>query len=460
MKKLTKILICLILCVFAFGLAACAKKPIMHPDSAAAISGNGGLAVRKGEYLYFVNGYMSADDMSHRDATYTLGAIYVTKLDESGNPVTKEDGSLDAGSYARLSSRLSGFEATSLNIYGDYLYFTSPCQENENKVWQKQRVLFFRIKLDGTKGAEKLYQSTANNRDLEYAYYFNGSNVSLAVYEKTGQKLVVVNASNKKKTTVSDINNCAMPTNNGGAIMYVKSVERDEQQKYEVCKIDLSTAESKSLATLDEAVTVKFSTPEYFFFEQSDGAMDNDLYYLPITATTLETKSICWESVNNFSSYTISQDGKTLIALRDSDILYKYNWQINPKAAHKTFAAGSDSVNILGTTSSNLVYYELDTTDSDNEKFVFKTFNFSSESPKIRTIASVSGLDKDEIEDNKSYLNCYFDVDEDYIYFYKTIGSHPYLHRLQLSNNEERFAEEFVGVYLQEDVPETEESEN
>ena len=62
MKKFTKILICLFLCVMSVCLVACNSgsdkdKNFNYPPASGAVSGNGGLAVRKGNCLYFVNGY-------------------------------------------------------------------------------------------------------------------------------------------------------------------------------------------------------------------------------------------------------------------------------------------------------------------------------------------------------------------------------------------------------------------
>ena len=57
LKNFIKIFVCLILCLFAFCLSACGKGSndnYVYPTSSAETSGNGGLTVRKGDYIYFV----------------------------------------------------------------------------------------------------------------------------------------------------------------------------------------------------------------------------------------------------------------------------------------------------------------------------------------------------------------------------------------------------------------------
>ena len=50
----------------------------------------------------------------------------------------------------------------------------------------------------------------------------------------------------------------------------------------------------------------------------------------------------------------------------------------------------------------------------------------------------------------------YFDLDEDYLYFYQTVGSNSYLHRIRINNNLGE-TEEMVGIYLEDDIPEEDE---
>ena len=56
-----------LVCMFCLlALAGCANG-IELPNTNAGVTGNGGLAVQKGEYLYFVNGYTAVSDMKDGD---------------------------------------------------------------------------------------------------------------------------------------------------------------------------------------------------------------------------------------------------------------------------------------------------------------------------------------------------------------------------------------------------------
>ena len=172
MKKFTRILICLILCVFTIGLAACGDNQdnFTYPTASMQTYGNGGLSVQKGDYLYFVNGYQSADNMTEKNASYHVGALMIVKLDENGNLVLNDEGLLGDDYYRVMSDKLCGFEATGLYIFGDYLYFTSPCQENEagtDGKWPKARVDFYRIRFDNSGSVERLYTSGVENENLQ-----------------------------------------------------------------------------------------------------------------------------------------------------------------------------------------------------------------------------------------------------------------------------------------------------
>lgn len=439
MKKLVKVLICLILCVFAFGLTACGKKTIMHPAANDAIYSNGGLMVQKGNYLYFVNGYMSANSMSQKDYEYQLGSIKVAKLDADGNPYFDENGVLQANTVATLSTKLAGFEATNLNVCGNYLYFASPCQENEagkDAGWAKELVVFFRVKLSEPDSVEKIYQSTSKNSELDYAYFNNETTGScyLTVYEKSSSQIVIINTANKNKQTIKNISSITMPKNNCSTIMYIKL----EDGKQIAHKLNVASGEDGVLGSATGA-TIKFVNESYFFFEKSNEyGGDKNLYYLPTSSNSIEDAEVCWQSVNNLTNYELSPDGKTLIGTRGNAILYKFNWQFNPDANPVRYDCGK-SLNIIGTTNTNLFYYVDD--EEDGTKKVIMSYNFTNPDAQPNQIATLENMNTN-----------YFDLNEEYLYFYKTVGQNSYLHRLLLNNNISD-TEQFIGLYLKGDEP-------
>lgn len=63
--------------------------PIAGGDKDAVVENNGGLAVKQGEYIYYINGRTATSDITKKeDNTFgkvTKGAIMRGKLDDKGN---------------------------------------------------------------------------------------------------------------------------------------------------------------------------------------------------------------------------------------------------------------------------------------------------------------------------------------------------------------------------------------
>ena len=62
------------LCVLSFTFVGCDKrtkeeKNFTYPSSSDRVYSNGGLAVRKGNYVYFVNGFQSIENQSDKEQT-------------------------------------------------------------------------------------------------------------------------------------------------------------------------------------------------------------------------------------------------------------------------------------------------------------------------------------------------------------------------------------------------------
>ena len=185
------------------------------PDKNAGVSGNGGLAVQKGEYLYFVNGYTAVSDMKDGDnkGGNQYSAIYRTKLDENNGLVYNEDGELE--NCEMIIDKVCGFDKTALYIFGDYIYYASPNTQkvisDESTVYNFKLTDFYRAKLDGSYRT-LLYKTNNASDDTKFAFYkANGVNdVYLALYD--GSTLVFVNCSNGSVPfTAEDVTSVALP---------------------------------------------------------------------------------------------------------------------------------------------------------------------------------------------------------------------------------------------------------
>ena len=87
-KKIVLLTICLLL-VGAFVFSACSEKtsqkPIATDLTGATLSDNGGMAVRYGDYVYFINGY--AGERQTRSEKW-FAARFAEQLSKTACPIT------------------------------------------------------------------------------------------------------------------------------------------------------------------------------------------------------------------------------------------------------------------------------------------------------------------------------------------------------------------------------------
>lgn len=462
LKNFIKIFVCLILCLFAFCLSACGKGSndnYVYPTSSAETSGNGGLTVRKGDYIYFVNGYQSSEDMEDKNDSYTLGALMIAKLDNNGDVILNEDDLLDDEYYRTMSDKLCGFEATGLYIFGDYLYFTSPCQENESgdEVWAKNRVDFYRIRLNKSGDVERLYQTEVEHSNLEYEYYYDNSKVYLLVYEKEtnldhsdiSNRLLRIDANSKGvKTIATDVSSVVMPdssneyiSNAYEKIFYVK--DDTENNSYSLMKYDIASNSSSTYMTSSESLTASFVTNNYIYITDNANSR-NIMMRSNFSSGSFERSGPVDASL--YSSLDVTPEGNCIVAVTDNTIEFFINGDTEP--AIRTVVDSEDDVtdiNIIGFSNGYIVYYD----NNDAIKMVSYANLIAGSKAEIITLATITDISEDY----------YFDLDDEYVYFYKTVGSNLYLHRLAINNNFDE-TEEMIGVYLEDDIPEEEEEES
>lgn len=147
-KKLLSLIICVLLVgVMAVSLVACNenyKQDAIGTDlSDRTVESNGGLAVRVGKYVYFINGY--ADVAGENDFGQAVkGAIMRVELD---------NGAPKAGSLVTIVPKNVYNTNTNvgLTVSGDYIYYTSPSVEKGSSGEAKtSNMWIMRTKLDGT----------------------------------------------------------------------------------------------------------------------------------------------------------------------------------------------------------------------------------------------------------------------------------------------------------------------
>jgi len=205
MKK--TILTLIIMCFMAFSivLSGCSPKGLTdNPPTDANVTSNGGMTVVKGDYLYYVNGYIDETTLSKDDNKYgqvNNGAIYRTKL-VNGEIVKDQDGFVT--NTELVVPKIVGFSNGGFYIVDDYIYYTTPYMNlDRDGTLQNDRVEFHRININGTD--DKVIYTTATNEDnLDWTIYKVGNISYLATY--VSNTLIIVNT--ESKTAVGEIKDC------------------------------------------------------------------------------------------------------------------------------------------------------------------------------------------------------------------------------------------------------------
>lgn len=449
----------------SFGLIACderteKEKAFTYPSVGDPEFGNGGLAVRSGNYLYFVNGFKDVNSGEHvQEGEYVHGALMLVKLTDNGE-VVKGGDLLTDEYYITMSKQLCGFDATNLFIAGEYLYFTSTCQENlggeyasnGKTEWAKHIVDFNRIKLDKSSEVERVYRSEIGYDALDYEYFASNGNVFILVHEKgtnledsaKQNALMRVDCNTKTATEIArDVSSVDMT--NGSNIVFANSVKDGQSTKYNLKKHNIFSNSTSDFVTKDTAErTVKFVGENYAYatYKVGESATAMERYNLAD-----KTKSVVTYTANLFDDLRVSETGNEVIAV-DGNKFYFLNqddpFAENPRRELIAEDTEATSINIIGLTNGCVIYLD----NNNNLKSVsYSDCLANEETVEVETIATLSGH-------NSNYFD--FANNDQYLYFYKTVGGHEYLHRIKIVNNNSE-AEEMIGVYIDGDAPTVEE---
>ncbi len=191
-KKLLIIFTALALTVSAFAFGACdyyGDELANTPATDATVSSQGGWAVQKGDYIYFINGMTTAP------------------TDEEGNTLAYENkyGDVVRGSLLRIKAsdmaagKYDGAETvvpllmvasdytSGIFIYGDYVYYATPTTtKNLDGETESDYVDFKRSRLDGTRTMGDYYFRSQNPSaeyrfvavdNVVYCLHMDGSNL-------------------------------------------------------------------------------------------------------------------------------------------------------------------------------------------------------------------------------------------------------------------------------------------
>ena len=460
MKKFLKniTLILLLVISFSFVFAGCKKENETNdiPNATDRVYGNGGLAVTKGDYLYFLNGYKSYLDVTSADKNKNVvrGAIYKTKLTASGaldmNIVLDKNGDVESSSVKKVEKvvdRIVCFENGGLYIIGNYLYYTTPnTQDNSTGEILNNYVDYCRVSLDNPGKEEVLYTSEGEVTDGDWAVYEMDGGVYLVI--NTGSKIVCIKNNEKKNaiTMADNITSSKLWTNEDNHAL-------NDNEKYIFYTRDVKESDSVSSGNILAKVKIGTSNEEIVRADNSTSytifdVKNNNIYY-----TKSSNSNYLWVAkASNFTGETKltykSYDNKYIVENDDVNstlnrvIVYTASSSDATDGVLAYFDNGSIEANIvlnnvnitILAVEGNYVYYY----DSST---IYRVDILSKETTKL--------INGDNQFNFSATQDMCFDVDGNYMYFLNgyTSGESTlyYLERVDLGNpNTHTFVGEFA----------------
>ncbi|MGN1061747.1 MAG: hypothetical protein ACI4RO_01340, partial [Candidatus Scatosoma sp.] len=235
-KKLTVLFASTLLACSATSLVACGKSGFTPPTGEIVgneVKSNGGFAVEKGNFVYFINGAEQSDaDNTYGEAV--KGALY--RIDKAA---------LKSGEYDKAQRVVPAlFVAQNYDggifIYDDYVYFASPTTEKEKDGNVSNSWLSFkRAKIDGTSSKKEIdeYLFRLDDNTVSYRFVQGADKTVYCMYVKdstlysynvsTGKTAVLVKGASAYYFDTENLENgnvyylMDVPTNNtAGASSY------------------------------------------------------------------------------------------------------------------------------------------------------------------------------------------------------------------------------------------------
>jgi len=459
--KVKKVLvfICMIF-TLCLGFYGCGEVFKTGPDYNAAVIGNGGLAVMKGEYIYFVNGYNAAEDnyqQNKGDKIY-YSAIYRVKAEDSNfNITTAEDGKkslmFNEGTLPecdekgnlpgaeRLVSKVAGFENTKLFIFGDTLYFTTHTNSRSVSSGETNTsgVEVYRVNLNG-KDLKRVHTMSTFDADKgQVNFYQKGKDVYCVFFD--GKNKLAIYKNNKLFLEKSKVTELAMPYFN----YHTSEIDLSEYQTIfyvedeKLYSLEIGSKDSEEWATTASVTLVGVSNKRLFYVQNSY------LRYIDFGFTNFEENSddrvISRQSATD---YLVMNTDEIKIVVKNSDGIHIFNYIENDVPPFKTLTTNT-SANLLFVQGEN-VFYNI-TGDTDGGIYM------ASETMDAVKISS----DKKCVFNGNSVAS----ITNKFVYFYTEFenknGKSVYLSRIDLTSS--AYDSNDVCVRLEKDYIDEEEED-
>lgn len=461
--------------------AGCDKKGLKdNPDTNAPIVSNGGMAVVKGDYLYYVNGFKSYEglvkDQDNVWGNQVIGSIYRVKLDN--NTISHdEDGFLTKSEC--VVPQIVGTENANFYIFGDYIYYATPnMQVDEYGNLLNTRSNICRVDIDGT-DSKVLYITDQTLASTNWTMYEVDGKAYIVLLD--GSKIVSINAYDKKpeavimtdiaksagliktdKQLATDVNygENALVDGYNNYIYYTRDIVEDDK---------LGSIGGNILARMKVGTTTEEIVAANGTTYTIDVIKNNSLYY---------TKTNKGSSNSIFCRYELKAS-KDFVQARETEILnatYSSKFVLD---ANNSLYIGNDVVaidssnnikliSVVGSNKTTKTIYTGSAAITPLNLYGSKLFFIESETICYIDVTATTPTAKFVETDGKTLktdINVIFDYDGRNAYFYTSYtpadgsDANYYLNRTDLEASES--SSEFVGVFAEGHTPaEPEEDED
>lgn len=296
-----RILIIGILIVSTFVFSACGGfSPLdNNPGEYDMVYSNGGIAVQKGEYLYYANGFLSHDDIksssdnSFGDVQYS--AIYRTKLN-NGNLVFDDDGVISNSEC--VVPKVVGHESCNFYIFNNNIFYTTPnVQKNKYGELQNELLNFCMARVSGA-STKVLYTTESELSNVKYGMKKYGDSVYLIILDGTDLKEIVIKdgSASSSKILAEDVSDAIWTTqsnydananyNNAFDSFVYYTTSAEEGAGNILKKVSIVSGEQTTLIN-DNATTftLKAIGSDRIYYTTKVGTISNRLYSNTLTAT-------------------------------------------------------------------------------------------------------------------------------------------------------------------------------
>lgn len=480
MKKKLLFLVA-ILCIFTLSVFGCGGINLGNgPKATDTVYGNGGVAVVKGNYLYFANAYLDYNQIGNNDNKFEEGAmqkrygIYRTKLNASGTVELNSNG-VPVGAEL-LVPQVGGYSDSGIYICGEYLYYTTPYSgyKTGSSDLTKGLLRFERVTLSGQD--HTIISEGDFTTDCEYSINYIGSTTYITVL--SGSKITIIKVKDNGDVSKSSINSvkdfCVeeqttlkhkQAVNEVNKYVYFTKVDGDEI--YSLYRKPLSGGDVETLipssSDVIELVAVKNNR---VYFKQADKLMSAVPVYDKENKVT--TGFNASELTTYAASFNITADAKTGIVdylILDDTYGYAQNRgivavytdgtnysliQFKADGTFKNIVSGSKQYTLKFTEGSN-VYYQVAEDDA------LYGFDYEKEGAEQTKVISSFATTVEVGESDESIV----DYDANRVFFFSKAKDsnekYSYLHVALLSGNYYEDAEgnsvaHYVGVLDSSDV--------